>query len=195
VLKYLYGLLCHFVCTQTSAQPTFCYAGTQFLLQKSNKGPSQFLTMCILTKWLDRQRWHLACRWTWVQHTFCYMEIDVPSPKTNHNQFLVHLYYGQMARCVKMPLGMQISLASSDTVRLWLNSRTLPKKHSTTLHKFSAHVYCSQKPVCISILLGTKVELYLDDTVLNGNLVPHPLQMHSLYLFAHVSCDQRTAHY
>jgi len=66
----------------------------------------------------------------------------------------VHLYCGQMAGCIKMPLGMEVGLSPGDFV---LDGATLPQKGLSP--QFSAHVYCGQTAAWIKMPLGTEVGL------------------------------------
>jgi len=81
-----------------------------------------------------------------------------PSPigGVHSPQFSVHVYCGQTAEWIKMPLGTKVGLGPSDIV---LHEEPAPppkKRHSL---QFSAHVYCDQTAVCIRIPLGTEVGL------------------------------------
>jgi len=63
---------------------------------------------------------------------------DPAPPKKGHNcQFLAHVYCGQMAGWIKIPLGTEVGLRPGDTVLD--GDPSPPKGHSL---QFSAHVYC-----------------------------------------------------
>jgi len=53
-------------------------------------------------------------------------------------QFSVHVYCGQMARWIKMPLGMEVGLGPDHIV---LDGATAPNGHNP---QFSAHVCCGE---------------------------------------------------
>jgi len=48
--------------------------------------------------------------------TLPYMEPSSPSPKGHSPQFSAHICYGQMAGCIKIPLGMEVGLGQGDFV-------------------------------------------------------------------------------
>ena len=78
-------------------------------------------------------------------------------------QFSVHLYCGQTAGCINMPLGMEVGLSPGDFV-LDGDPVPLPQK-GQSLTQFSAYVYCGQTAVWIKMPLGTEVGLGLRDIV------------------------------
>ena len=86
-----------------------------------------------------------------------------PLPKKGADpQFSPHLYCGQTAGCIKVPLGMEVGLSLGNCVR-WGPSPLSQKGRSPT--QFSAHVYCGQTAAWIKMLLGTEVGLGLRDIV------------------------------
>jgi len=85
-------------------------------------------------------------------------------------QFLPHIYCGQMAGWIKMPLSMEVGLGSGDFVLDGDPASPQKKGHSPT--QFSAHVYCGQTPAWIKMPLGTEVGLGPGDIVLHGNPAP-----------------------
>jgi len=85
-----------------------------------------------------------------------------PHKKGQSPQFSVHLYCGQKAGCIKVPLGMEVGLSLGDCVR-WGPSPLPQKGRSPT--QFSAHVYCGQTAAWIKMPLGTEVDLDLRDIV------------------------------
>jgi len=81
-------------------------------------------------------------------------------------QFSAHFYCGQMAECIKMPLGMEIGLSLSDFV-LDRDPVRLPQKgHSP---QFSANVRCGQTAEWTKMPLGIEVGLVPDDVVFDGD--------------------------
>ena len=88
-------------------------------------------------------------------------EDPAPLPKRGHSpyQFSVHFYCGQMAGCIKMPLGMDVGLSPGDFV-LDGEPAPLPDKRAEP-PKFSAHVYCGQMAGWIKMPLGMEVGLGL----------------------------------
>ena len=67
-----------------------------------------------------------------------------PSPKGggDHPKFSAHVYCGQTAGCIKMPLGTDVGLSPGDFV-LDGDPVPLPKKLPAP-PQFSAYVYCGQ---------------------------------------------------
>jgi len=77
-------------------------------------------------------------RWVWGEGT----QPSSPRPKkgTASSQFLAHVYYGQTAGWIKVPLGMEVGLGPGGVV---LMGTKLPLK-GAQLPQFSAHVCRSQ---------------------------------------------------
>ena len=99
-----------------------------------------------------------------------------PPPKRGQSpQFSAHLYCGQTAGCIKMPLGMEVGLSPGDFVfdRVPPTSR---KKGTPTPTQFLAHVYCGQTAGWIKMPLGTEINLGTDDVVLDWIPAPPPLK-------------------
>jgi len=80
-----------------------------------------------------------------------------------------------MAGRIKMPVGREIGLSSSDIV-LDGNPAPLPKKGRSP--QFSAHVYCGQTAGWIKMPLGTEVGHVPGHTVLDGDPAPPPTKGH-----------------
>ena len=66
----------------------------------------------------------------------------LPQGRSHPPQFLAHICCGEMARWIKMPLGMGVCLDPSDIV-LDGDPARLPKKGQSPL-QVSADVYCGQ---------------------------------------------------
>ena len=72
-----------------------------------------------------------------------------PQKGWGHNpQFSAHVYCGQTAEWIKMPLDTEVGLCPSDIV---LDGNPAPpaQKRKGTSPQFSAHVFCGQTAVCI----------------------------------------------
>jgi len=87
--------------------------------------------------------------------------------------FSTHVYYGQTAGWIRMPLGTYygcMSRARRQCVRTMGTHLPHGKGHSSPPH-FSVHVYCGQTAGWSRITLGTEVGLRLspDDVVLDGD--------------------------
>jgi len=83
------------------------------------------------------------------------METQLPLQRGQSPQFLAHVYCGQTAGWIKMPLGMEVGLGPVDIV-LDGDPALLKKGHSP---QFSAHVYCGQSAVWMKTPLGMEVDL------------------------------------
>jgi len=105
------------------------------------------------------------------------------------SKFSAHVYCGQTAAWIKMPLGTEVGLGSDDIV---LHEDPAPTPHKRGHSpQFSAHFYCAQTAGCIKMPLGLQVGLSPDnfvvdgdpaaprlrDTVLDGDLPKIPLGM------------------
>jgi len=83
---------------------------------------------------------------------------QLPSPqKRGHSpRFSAHVYCGQTARWIKMPLGTEVSLGPGHIV---LVRDPAPLQKGGTTSPFSAHVYCGQTAGCIKMPLDKEVGL------------------------------------
>jgi len=120
----------------------------------------------------------------------CLMGTQSPLPKKGAEkggrspQFSAHVYCGQTAAWIKMPLGMEIGLSPGDFVLG--GGPSPPNPHLTKKGRspqFSAHVYCRQTAEWIKMPLGTDVDLAPGDFVFDGDAAtrrkrahpPHPI--------------------
>jgi len=71
-------------------------------------------------------------------------------------QFLAHFYCGQMAGCIKMPLGIEVGLRPGDLV---LDGDPAPLPKNGRSPQFLAHVYCGQTAEWIKMSLGMEVNV------------------------------------
>jgi len=91
----------------------------------------------VVAKRLIRLRCHLVLRLV----TLCYMGIQLPFPKrgggTATPKFLAHVYCGQLARCIKMPLGTEVGLgpghivSDGDPAPKWVTAHSPPRVFGT----------------------------------------------------------------
>ena len=95
----------------------------------------------------------------------------LPKKGAEPSQFWAHLYCGQTAGCINMPLGMEVGLSPGDIV-FDVDPATPRKKDTPTLTQFLAHVYCGQMAGWMKTPLGTEVDLGPGHIVLYG--VPAP---------------------
>ena len=99
-----------------------------------------------------------------------------PSPERGQSpQFSAHLYRGQTAGCIKMPLDMEVGLSPGDIA---LKGDPVFPSQKGRSPQFSAHVYCGQTAAWIKIPLGTKVGVGLRDIVIDGDQLPFRKRAH-----------------
>jgi len=96
------------------------------------------------------------------------------------SKFSAHVYCGQTAGWIKMPLGMKVGLSPCDSVLDGDPAPNLPTKELGCPPQFSAHFYCSQTAGCIKMPLGMEVGLSSGDFVLDGYPPPFPKRRRSL---------------
>ena len=77
-------------------------------------------------------------------------------------QFSAHVYCGQTAVCIKIPLGVEVDLSLGDIV---LDADPAPPSLKGTAPQFLAIVSCGQTPGWTKMPLGTEVGLGLRDIV------------------------------
>jgi len=97
------------------------------------------------------ETWHASRPWSWP-HGIRWG--PSPSPKMGQSpQFSAHICCAQMAGWIKVPLGREVGLSSSNV----LLDASFPQKGRTP--QFSAHVNCGQTAGLIKMALGTEVGL------------------------------------
>jgi len=77
---------------------------------------------------------------------------------------MAHVYCGQTAGWMKMPLGVEIGLGQG---RVVLDGDLFPQRRNTAAPQFSARVYCGQTAGRIKMPLGTEVGLDAGNIVHN----------------------------
>ena len=115
------------------------------------------------------------------------MTTQLPQKKgTAPTQFLPHVYCGQTAEWIKMPVGTEVNLSPGDVV---LDGVAAPPVRGAQPHpQFSVHVYCGQTAGWMKTPLCTEVDLGPGHIVLDKDPVP-PRKGHNSPLFsAHVYC-------
>jgi len=80
-------------------------------------------------------------------------------------KFLAHLYCGQTAGWIKMPLGTKVGLSPGDSV---LDGDPAPFAKRRRSPPYLAHVYCGQMAGWMTTPLGTEVDLGPGHIVLDG---------------------------
>jgi len=123
--------------------------------------------------------WHGSRPWS-SPHCARWGHSSPPQKRAQSPQFSAHLYCGQTAGCIKVPLDLGVGLSLGDCVR-WRPSPLPQKVRSHT--KFSAHVYCGQTAAWIKMPLGTELDLGLRDIVFDVDPAtpekrahpPHPI--------------------
>jgi len=108
--------------------------------------------------------------WQTVRWIKMKLGIEVGSPRPHCVQWgpsSTHVYCGQTAGCIRIPLGTVVDLAQATLYQI---GAQLPYKGHTP--QFSANVCCGQTAGSIKMQLGTEIGLGPGDTVLDG--VPAP---------------------
>ena len=96
------------------------------------------------------------------------MGTQLPTPKgAEPTQISAHVYCGQTAALIKMPLATAVDLGLRDIV-FDVDPATRRKKGTPTHTQFLAHVYCGQIAGWMKTLLGTEVDLGPGHIVLHG---------------------------
>jgi len=90
----------------------------------------------------------------------------LPQRGQSPTQFSGHVYCGQTAAWIKMPLDTEVGLGLRD-IMFYVDPATLRKKH-THPHPILDHVYCGQMAGWIKTPLGTEVDLGSGHIVLGG---------------------------
>jgi len=99
------------------------------------------------------------------------MGTQLPSPQKEDRapNFWAHVYCGQAAGMIKMPLGTEMGIGLGH-VLLDGDPAPLPTKWGQSPPpQFSVHVYCGQTAEWIKMPLGTEVGLGPGDVVLDGD--------------------------
>jgi len=86
-------------------------------------------------------------------------------------QFSAHVYCGQTAVCIKIPLGVEVDLSLGDIV---LDADPAPPSLKGTAPQFLAIVSCGQTPGWTKMPLGTEGNLGPGHIVLDGYPAPSP---------------------
>ena len=123
--------------------------GPRSPLPRRVKAPN-FQPISILAKRLDASRCHLVWTRGGAQPRRLCVKWGTSTPSPNRERspkFSTHVYYGQTAGWIKMPLGTEVGLGPGDIV-LDRDPAPSPAKRAQ-LPEFSAHVYCGQMAVCI----------------------------------------------
>jgi len=133
--------------------------------------------------WTDEdETWRAGRPWHWP-HCVRWGPRS-PSSKGDSPKFLVHIWCGQMAGWIKMPLGMEVGRGPGKCVR-WAPSSPLQKRG--TAPQFSVH--CGQTAGWMKMPLGTGVDLGPGHIVLDGDRAPPATGAQQPPLFsAHVYC-------
>ena len=115
-------------------------------------------------------------------------------PKGHTPQFSAPICCRKMAGWIKMPLGREVGLSPSDTVRWGLSSPS-PKRGQSPF-QFSAHVCCGQTDGSIKMPLGMEVGLGPGHIVLHGDPAHTPRKgaQPPPQFSADVCCGQTVAH-
>ena len=119
------------------------------------------------------------------------MGFSSPSKKDTTPQFLAHVYCGQTAVCIRIPLRTKIGLSLCDIV---LGGYPAPPVLTGHSPQFSANVVCGQTAGWTKMPLGMEVGLGPGDFVFDGDPAPpekwaQPQPAPNFFL-PHVYCGQ-----
>jgi len=142
------------------------------------RGPRpQIFGPCLLwpNGWMDEAgTWHEGRPWSSPQCAR-WGHSSSPPKRVQSPQFSAHLYCGQTAGCIKMPLGMEVGLSPGNIV-FDVDPATHRKRTHPRPIQFLAHVCCGHRPMAgwmkDAAPLGTEVDLGPGHIVLDG--VPAP---------------------
>jgi len=84
-------------------------------------------------------------------------------------QFFAHVYCGQTAVCIRIPLGTEVGISFGDIV---LDGNPAPPPLKGHSPQFLANVRCGQMAAWIKMPLGMEVNLGTGDVLLDGVVVP-----------------------
>jgi len=107
-------------------------------------------------------------------------------------QFSAHIYFGQTAAWIKMPLGMEVGLGPGNFV--FGGDPATQKKGTPTPPSFLAHVHCGQTSGWMKMPLGTEVDLGPGHIVLLDGGPISPQKEHSSPHFRPMSIVATVAH-
>ena len=88
------------------------------------------------------------------------------------DEFLAHVYCGQTAGWINLPLGVEVGLGPSQIVLDGDPAPPTPKEHRSP--QFSAHICCGQITKWIKMPLRRKLGLDPSDIVSDGDPAPPP---------------------
>jgi len=135
------------------------------------RGKPPIFGPCLLwpNDWMDRDgTWHGGRPW-FSPHCARWGHSSPPQKGGRAHQFSAHVYCGQTAAWIKMPLGTEVGLGLRDIVFNVDPATQLPpeKGHIQTPTQFLTHVY-GQMARWIKTPLGTEVDLDPCHIVLDG---------------------------
>ena len=118
----------------------------------------------------EDETWHTVRPRPWPH---CVSWDLAPPQKGHSHQFSADVYCGQMAVCIRIPLGTEVGLRLGDIV---LDGDPVPPPLTGHSPQFSANVCCGQMAGWIKIQDGTlyEVDLGPGHIVLDGDPAPHP---------------------
>jgi len=97
--------------------------------------------------------------------------LSSPQKRGTGPQFSAHIYCGQTAGCIRIPLGTEVGLILGNIV---FDGDPVPHHLKGHSPQFSAHVRCGQTAGVTMMSLGMEVGLGPGDFVLDGDPVPPP---------------------
>ena len=112
------------------------------LPKKGSEPPSPIFGPCLLwpNGWVDQDgNWYGGGPWFRPGHIVLDGNPALLPKKGQSPPFWAHLYCGQRAGCIKMPIGTEIGLSTGDFV---LDGDPAPPQKEGGAAQFSVHVYC-----------------------------------------------------
>jgi len=89
----------------------------------------KFRPMYVMAKRMDELGCHLVWRYASAQATLCYMRNQHCKKGTQSPKFSAHIYCGQTARCIRIPIGAEVRISPRDIV---LDGDPSPPKRGTS---------------------------------------------------------------
>ena len=114
----------------------------------------------------EDETWHTVRPRPWPH---CVSWDLAPPQKGHSHQFSADVYCGQMAVCIRIPLGTEVGLRLGDIV---LDGDPVPPPLTGHSPQFSANVCCGQMAGWTKMPLGMEVGLGPGDFVFDGDPVP-----------------------
>jgi len=154
------------------------------------RGVAPIFGPCLLwpNRWMDQDATWYRCRPRPRRHCVRWGPSSPPPQKKRYSpQFSTHVYCGETAVCIRIPLGTEVGLSLGDIV---LDGYPAPPRLKRYSPQFSANVRCDQTVGWTKMPLGMEVGLGPGDFVFDGDLAFPEKKAQPRPIFVHVCCDQ-----